>query len=63
MVAVCEALTTPPARTYADDREAVGALAIKLSATANEAEEEHGEWTWREIADAAIRLLSQGEGK
>lgn len=45
------------------NEDPVGTLAIRLSATANEAEEEHGEWTWREIADAAMRLLSQGGGK
>jgi len=52
---------TRQARTYADDREAIGALAIHLAATANADQEEHGEWTWRDIASAAIRLLSQGE--
>ena len=38
---------------WATDDDPVGALAIRLAARATALEEEHGEWTWREIAELA----------
>jgi hypothetical protein len=43
---------------WASNTDPVGALAIALAARANALEEEQGEWTWRDIAEAAHRLAS-----
>lgn len=42
-----------------EDREAIGKLAIHLAATATADEEEHGEWTWRDIAAEATRYFAR----
>lgn len=44
-----------PKWTTVDDP--VGALAIELAAYAGGLEEDEGEWSWRDIANAAIRLV------
>lgn len=40
---------------WASNADPVGELAIKLASTANDLEDEQGEWTWRDIAAAALR--------
>lgn len=47
-------LSTNGAPRWASSADPVGALAIKLASRANDCEEECGEWTWRDIAIAAL---------
>jgi len=72
IIALRAALATQPATSQEGERSAfgrelsrlhdladpIGALAIRLSATANADLEEHGEWTWRDIAAEATRALA-----
>lgn len=48
------------ARWATDETDPIGELAIRLAGQANECEEEHGEWTWRDIAAEAIRARPTG---
>lgn len=44
-----------------DETDPIGKLAIKLAARAAACEEQGGEWTWRDIAEAAVPAIDAGE--
>ena len=57
LAAIVAALSPQMGAKQYNHEDRVTALAITLSAIAAEAKEEHGEWTWREIATAAMNIL------